>query len=97
MVVGGNVVVKSRIFYIRHAREGAGDYIVDIVEADMKYLKSMFNKLEREKQASVQAAMQEVANPAVSLEIQGVDIPVSAQAGQSAAELVEGANVDAMV
>ena len=35
MVVGGNVVVKSRIFYIRHAREGAGDYIVDIVEADI--------------------------------------------------------------
>ena len=73
------------------------DEMKDIVEADMKYLKSMFNKLEREKQASVQAAMQEVANPAVSLEIQGVDIPVSAQAGQSAAELVEGANVDAMV
>lgn len=72
------------------------DEMKDIVEADMKYLKAMFNKLEREKQADVQSAMQEVSNPAVSLEIQGVEIPVSPDAGQSAAELVEGANVDAM-
>lgn len=63
----------------------------DIVEADMKYLKAMFNKMEREKQA-----FQQETNPAVSLELQGVDIPVSAETGQSAAELVEGANVDAM-
>ena len=72
------------------------DEMKDIVEADMKYLKAMFNKLEREKQASVQSAMQAATNPAVSLEIQGVDIPVSSEVGQSAAELVEGANVDAM-
>ncbi len=72
------------------------DEMKDLVEADMKYLKAMFNKLEREKQASVQSAMQEIANPAVSLELQGVDIPVSADAGQSAAELVQGGNVDAM-
>lgn len=72
------------------------DEMKDIVEADMKYLKAMFNKLEREKQASVQSAMQSLTNPAVSLQIQGVDIPVSPDAGQSAAELVEGANVDAM-
>lgn len=68
----------------------------DIVEADMKYLKAMFNKMEREKQAAVQQAFQQETNPAVSLELQGVDIPVSAETGQSAAELVEGANVDAM-
>lgn len=72
------------------------DEMKDIVEADMKYLKAMFNKLEREKQASVQSAMQEITSPAVSLEIQGVDIPVSADTGQSAAELVTGGNVDAM-
>lgn len=72
------------------------DEMKDIVEADMKYLKAMFNKLEREKEAGVQSAIQEATNPAVSLEIQGVDIPVSADTGQSAAELVEGANVDAM-
>lgn len=72
------------------------DEMKDIVEADMKYLKAMFNKLEREKQESIQQAFQQEANPAVSLELQGVDIPVSADTGQSAAELVEGANVDAM-
>lgn len=72
------------------------DEMKDIVEADMKYLKAMFNKLEREKQAGVQSAIQEVTNPAVSLQLQGVDIPVSADTGQSAAELVQGGNVDAM-
>lgn len=72
------------------------DEMKDIVEADMKYLKAMFNKLEREKQEGIQQAFQQGTNPAVSLELQGVDIPVSAETGQSAAELVEGANVDAM-
>jgi len=71
------------------------DEMKDIIEADMKYLKAMFNKLEREKQAGVQAAIQEAVNPAVSLEIQGVDIPVPAETGQSGAELV-GAAVDEM-
>lgn len=72
------------------------DEMKDIVEADMKYLKAMFNRLAREKQAGIQQAFQQETNPAVSLEIQGVDIPVPAETGQSAAELVEGANVDAM-
>lgn len=72
------------------------DEMKDIIEADMKYLKAMFNKMEREKEAGVQAAIQEMTNPSVSLELQGVDIPVPADAGQSGAELVEGANVDAM-
>ena len=75
------------------------DEMKDIVEADMKYLKALFNKLEREK-AGVQQAAQQIAqqavNPAVSLELDGVDIPVPAEVGQSAAELVAGANVDAM-
>ena len=43
-----------------------------------------------------QQAFQQETNPAVSLELQGVDIPVSPDAGQSGAELVEGANMDAM-
>lgn len=72
------------------------DEMKDIVEADMKYLKAMFNKLAREKQAVGQQAFQQETNPAVSLELQGVDIPVSPDAGQSGAELVEGANMDAM-
>lgn len=72
------------------------DEMKDIMEADMKYLKAMFNKLAREKEAVSQQAFGQETNPAVSLEIQGVDIPVSAETGQSAAELVEGANVDAL-
>ncbi len=68
----------------------------DIVEADMKYLKAMFNKLAREKQEGIQQVFQQEANPAVSLELQGVDIPVPAETGQSAAELAAGANVDAL-
>lgn len=72
------------------------DEMKDIVEADMKYLKAMFNKLAREKQEAAQQAFQQEMNPAVSLEIQGVDIPVPAETGQSAAELVQGANVDAL-
>lgn len=71
------------------------DEMKDIVEADMKYLKAMFNKLAREKQAISQQSFQQETNPAVSLELQGVDIPVSPDVGQSGAELVEGANVDA--
>lgn len=76
------------------------DEMRDIVEADMKYLKALFNKMEKEQRASAQEAFQQAfsqeSNPAVSLQIQGVDIPVPASAGQSGAELVEGANVDAM-
>lgn len=69
------------------------DEMKDIVEADMKYLKSLFNKLERERQEGIQQVFGQDTNSAVSLEIQGVDIPVPAQAGQSGAELV-GAGVD---
>lgn len=72
------------------------DEMKDIVEADMKYLKALFNKLAREKQEGVQQAFGQETNPAVSLQIQGVDIPVPAQTGQSAADIVAGANVDAL-
>ncbi|MCM1268051.1 MAG: hypothetical protein NC302_09110 [Bacteroidales bacterium] len=75
------------------------DEMKDIVEADMKYLKSLFNKLEREKQAGVQQALEafeQDTNPAVSLELNGVDIPVPAEVGQSAADLVAGGSVDAL-
>lgn len=77
-------------------RKHRADEMKDIVEADMKYLKAMFNKLAREKQEGVQQTFQQETNPAVSLEIQGVEIPVSADVGQSAADIVAGANVDAM-
>lgn len=71
------------------------DEMKDIVEADMKYLKALFNKLERERQEGVQQVFGQDTNSAVSLEIQGVDVPVPAEVGQSGAELV-GASMDAM-
>lgn len=68
------------------------DEMKDIVEADMKYLKALFNKLAREKQETSNG------NPAVSLELEGVDIPIPQETAEaSAAEMVEGANVDVTV
>lgn len=70
------------------------DEMKDIVEADMKYLKALFNKLAREKQETSNG------NPAVSLELDGVDIPIpqeTTEAAAAAAEMAEGANVDVTV
>lgn len=70
------------------------DEMKDIVEADMKYLKALFNKLAREKQETANG------NPSVSLELEGVEIPISqetTEAAAAAAEMVEGANVDVTV
>ena len=69
------------------------DEMKDIVEADMKYLKALFNKLAREQQENANG------NPSVSLELDGVDIPIPQETEQaaSAAEMVEGANVDVTV
>lgn len=69
------------------------DEMKDIVEADMKYLKALFNKLAREKQENANG------NPAVSLELEGMEIPIPQETADAAAaaEMVEGANVDVMV
>lgn len=70
------------------------DEMKDIVEADMKYLKALFNKLAREKQETANG------NPSVSLELEGMEIPISqetTEAAAAAAEMVEGANVDVTV
>ncbi len=70
------------------------DEMKDIVEADMKYLKALFNKLAREQQENANG------NPSVSLELEGVEIPIpqeTTEAAMAAAEMVEGANVDVMV
>lgn len=72
-----------------------------IVEADMKYLKFMFDKLEKERQSnnnsissysSVSYDSNSSANDSVSLELGGVDIPV--EAAPDAMTLVEGGAVD---
>lgn len=69
------------------------DEMKDIVEADMKYLKALFNKLAREQQQASQGDF------GVSLELEGMDIPISQEtvdAATAAAEM-EGANVDVTV
>ncbi len=72
-----------------------------IVEADMKYLKFMFDKLEKERQSnnnrissysSVSYDNNSSANDSVSLELGGVDIPV--EAAPDAMTIVEGGAVD---
>ncbi len=76
-----------------------------IMEADMKYLKAMFEKMAKEQQESaggVSSSSDNGERPTgydtggVSLELGGVEIPVESQA-VSAAELVEGGMIDASV
>ena len=57
----------------------------EIMEADMKYLKSLFSKLEKEKQA---------ASSGVSLELAGTEMPVPVMEAPIA---VEGGSVDESV
>lgn len=77
-----------------------------IVEADMKYLRAMFEKLAKEQQSGLSGMgdsrdgdgreCEGYGSGGVSLELGGVDIPVDSQA-VSAAELVEGGTIDASV
>lgn len=77
-----------------------------IMEADMKYLKAMFEKLAKEQQSSADGLGSSTDSGerctagydtgGVSLELGGVEIPVETQA-VSAAELVEGGMIDASV
>lgn len=71
--------------------------IREIMEADMKYLKALFDKLEREKQEGASGLRSnsdsDANNSGVSLELGGVDIPVEASEGLV---LPEGGAVDIM-
>lgn len=51
------------------------DELREIMEADMKYLKAMINKLERERQ---EISTESFTNPSVTLEISGIEMPVTA-------------------
>lgn len=69
----------------------------DIMEADMKYLKALFDRLAKEKQANANGSSSYTAsdssNPSsgVSLQLAGVDVPVEVPEAPVPAE---GANVD---
>lgn len=71
--------------------------IREIMEADMKYLKALFDKLEREKQEGSCGLRSNsdfnTNNSGVSLELGGVDIPVEASEGLV---LPDGGTVDIM-
>lgn len=70
----------------------------DILEADMKYLKALFDRLSKEKQANANGSSSYTAsdssnNPSsgVSLQLAGVEVPVEVS---EAPVLAEGANID---
>ena len=77
----------------------------EIMEADMKYLKALFNRLEREKREGVSWSSNNGSSPSVqstqsdsargvSLQLAGTDIPVEQTAEVPAAAIAEGASVD---
>lgn len=59
----------------RLKKKHRSDELREIMEADMKYLKAMINKLERERQ---ELSTQTFSAPAVTIEISGVQMPVQA-------------------
>ncbi len=76
----------------------------EIMEADMKYLKAVFDKLAKEKQENASGgtgsmgdnSSSYMSDSGVALELSGADIPVQA-APVDAAALVEGGAIDASV
>lgn len=73
-----------------------------IIEADMKYLKAMFNKLQREKEANASGASSaaralsndSAGGQSVSLELGGAEIPVETTATPEMVVRTEGVTVD---
>lgn len=69
----------------------------EIMEADMKYLKALFDRLEREKQSAGSSfGGSGSGGGSVSLQLGGVDIPVQAPA-PDAADVVQGGSIDTAV
>ncbi|MCD7726014.1 MAG: hypothetical protein LUI12_10785 [Clostridiales bacterium] len=78
-------------------RKHRSEEMRDIIEADMKYLKAMFDKLQREKRSAMAGVSSEVAGNA-SLELGGSTVPMEtvSQTGIFAdiASTAQGASVD---
>lgn len=71
----------------------------EILEADMKYLKAVFNKLQREKElnsSAGRAAYSGSDSGGVSLELGGAEIPIDTGAPADIAITIEGAHIDYM-
>ncbi|MDE6221567.1 MAG: hypothetical protein K2G51_14295 [Lachnospiraceae bacterium] len=101
MGVSGQVSMDPKDLELMKKKHRA-DEMRAIVEADMKYLKFMFDKLEKEKQSNSTSSFSSVSSnnsvsgsEGVSLELGGVDIPV--EAAPDAMTIVEGGAIDAAV
>ncbi len=70
------------------------DELKEILEADMKYLKALFDKLEKEKQENAGGGISRSADCGVSLEISGMEMPVQMT---EASAMPEGGSVDICV
>lgn len=71
----------------------------DILEADMKYLKAIFNKLQKEREANSSAGASAYSNMdsgGVSLELGGAEIPIDTEVPADISITTEGANIDYM-
>lgn len=77
-------------------RKHRADELREIMEADMKYLKALFDKLAREKQSAGSSSGNSSGSDtaAVSLELAGIEMPVAVA---EVPVTVEGANMDIMV
>lgn len=73
----------------RLKKKHRSDELREIMEADMKYLKAMISKLERERQ---EISTENFSNPSVTLEISGIEMPV--QPMQAAPVTPEGEVID---
>lgn len=106
MMLGGVGVEMDPEDLEQMKRKHRSEELRKLVEADMEYLRALFDKLAKEQQSGLSGIGDSHDSAArsyggcdtggVSLELGGVDIPVETQA-VSAAELVEGGFVDASV
>ncbi|MCM1088273.1 MAG: hypothetical protein NC419_08955 [Muribaculaceae bacterium] len=75
-------------------RKHRAEELRDIMEADMKYLKALFDRLTKEKQANASQSVAANAESGVSLQLAGVEMPVEATEAPVSAE---GGAVDVSV
>lgn len=72
------------------------DELREIMQADMKYLKALFDKLEKEKQTRASDFTDDANRNSVSLQLGDTEIPVQSS-GADAAVVVEGGAIDTVV
>lgn len=105
MDIGGGISMDPGNLELMKKKHRA-DELREIMEADMKYLKFIFDKLEKEKQSNTAEKYMaitgnnadggmSISSQGVSLELSGVDIPV--EAAPDAMTIIEGGAVDAAV